>query len=114
MFHLVDAVCCSLPACLLILACAAVFCAYSELGALEREAVFYGLPELAATCTAAQQHTGITSSNSLGIGIGLPGALMEERGMTCSQQYVYDSLYLETGFSSIEGTGLREMEARKV
>lgn len=27
---------------------------------------------------------------------------------------MYDSIYLETGFNSIEGPGLKEMEQRKV
>jgi len=29
-------------------------------------------------------------------------------------QAMYDSIYLETGFNSIEGPGLKEMEQRKV
>eukprot|EP00197_Chlamydomonas_leiostraca_P002376 CAMPEP_0202859646 /NCGR_PEP_ID=MMETSP1391-20130828/1669_1 /ASSEMBLY_ACC=CAM_ASM_000867 /TAXON_ID=1034604 /ORGANISM="Chlamydomonas leiostraca, Strain SAG 11-49" /LENGTH=524 /DNA_ID=CAMNT_0049538697 /DNA_START=123 /DNA_END=1697 /DNA_ORIENTATION=- len=62
----------------------------SELSALAREANFYGLPGLIERI----QNTSI-----------MPQA---------ATRAVYDSIYLETGFNSIEGPSLKEMEQRKV
>lgn len=91
---------------------AACTCACSELAALEREALYYGLPDLAAACTAALQQAGSTSGSNGSL--ALAGGLLGQGVGSGGQQHAYDSLYLETGFSSIEGSGLREMEARKV
>lgn len=62
----------------------------SELVALAREADFYGLPGLLERI----QSTSIMPQPST--------------------RAVYDSIYLETGFNSIEGPSLKEMEQRKV
>jgi hypothetical protein len=49
---------------------------------------------------------------------GLPGLLERINGTAIvpepNTRAVYDSIYLETGFSSIEGPNIKEMEQRKV
>eukprot|EP00877_Chromochloris_zofingiensis_P012650 jgi/Chrzof1/7639/Cz02g31070.t1 len=67
-----------------------MFCTNRELQALAREAQYYGLPGLV-------EHIQSTS-------------IMPQPGTRAH----YDSLYLETGFKSIEGPSLKEMEKCKV
>jgi hypothetical protein len=73
--------------------CLMVFCPLctcSELACLAREAQFFGLPGLLDRINGT--------------------AIVPEP----NTRAVYDSIYLETGFSSIEGPNIKEMEQRKV